>query len=309
MACGDGGILGPVVGVMGVLQALEAIKLMVSEETEKSSDEGVSAEADGALVDGNSKWNENGPATATSSAPPHLLLFSAMSDTPFRSVRLRSRRAKCAACSSAATVSADLLTSGALDYVRFCGAVTPVDELRPEERITARDYAQTRARTKPVFGDAPVSMPAGRDSGRNPEESPTICDGEKPNDVKASDHVLVDVRESVHYDLASLTGSINIPFSKLSAYPVPPSSPIPDSTDPTTGQTPPTSPDPPWLQHLRGLPQERPIYVICQLGNDSQLAVRKMQRLGLGEGGRRWIGDVMGGLRAWRSETGDFPEI
>src|SRR5690554_7024451 len=30
VSCGDGGILGPVVGVMGVLQALEAIKLLTA---------------------------------------------------------------------------------------------------------------------------------------------------------------------------------------------------------------------------------------------------------------------------------------
>jgi adenylyltransferase/sulfurtransferase len=86
VSCGDGGILGPVVGVMGVLQALEAIKVITQQ-----------------------------PSPGTAPEPPSLLIFSTYSQPMFRSIRLRSRKPKCAACSSQATISAEALQNGSLD--------------------------------------------------------------------------------------------------------------------------------------------------------------------------------------------------
>ena len=82
--CGEGGILGPVVGVMGVLQALETIKILSS-------------------------------PPPTTPAPASMLLFTAHPVLSFRSIRLRTRRANCAACSAMATVNRDSLTGGSLD--------------------------------------------------------------------------------------------------------------------------------------------------------------------------------------------------
>jgi adenylyltransferase/sulfurtransferase len=45
------------------------------------------------------------------------------------------------------------------------------------------------------------------------------------------------------------------------------------------------------------------------LGNDSQISVKKMKELGLDHGGQRWVGDIKGGLRAWREIVDtEFPE-
>ncbi len=115
VSCGDGGILGPVVGVMGVLQALEAIKL---------------------VVDG---LKEN----ASYYAKPSMLLLSANTNSPaqFRTIHMRLKRSDCFACSSKSSLSLQTLTSGSLDYVAFCGAATPVELLSPEEQISAKEYA------------------------------------------------------------------------------------------------------------------------------------------------------------------------
>jgi len=153
MSCGEGGILGPVVGVMGMLQALEAIKLITSGGHSLSTD----------------------PIVAP---PPSLLIFSASSPQPFRTVRLRSRRKNCAACSSTASINLESLTSGSLDYVQFCGVVTPVNILSSGERITATEYAQTR---------------------HNPG-------------------ILIDVREKVQFDICNLPSSINIPYSEIASW-------------------------------------------------------------------------------------------
>ena len=107
VGCGEGGIVGPVVGVMGVLQALEAIKLI---------------------------------ARGLAESVNQMLLFSGMSDSaPFRSIRMRGKRNDCISCSSAATITLDYLKTS-MDYVKFCGVAKPVNLLAPESRITAQQY-------------------------------------------------------------------------------------------------------------------------------------------------------------------------
>ena len=188
----------------------------------------------------------------------------------FRSIRLRTRKPKCAACSAHATVTPEALTSGSLDYVQFCGTVHPVDALSPNERISADNYAKIRLDVNPFTGLEP-----SKDS-----------------------HILLDVREKVQFDLCSLEGSVNVPFSTIA------------STRTQAGGGSPTDPgeEAGWVAELRRH-ADKPIFVVCRLGNDSQVAVRRMKELGLDNGGQRWIGDIRGGLRAWRSNVeGDFPE-
>ncbi|KAI9812994.1 MAG: Urmylation protein [Thelocarpon impressellum] len=211
-SCGDAGILGPVVGIMGVLQALETLKLLT------------------------------GPLSPAPPAPSTLLLFSALSNPQFRTVRLRGRRADCAACSAQRTVSLEALASGTLDYGSFCGLLAPTDILAPEERVSAREYERTRQKSTP--------------------------------------HALLDVREKVHFDICRLDGSVNLPWPDMQSS----VSALVDVLLPT-------------------LPRDAPIFVVCRLGNDSQLAVRRLKDAGLDSGGRRWVGDVRGGYRAWREEV------
>ncbi|EMD59714.1 hypothetical protein GGP41_008512 [Bipolaris sorokiniana] len=242
VSCGDGGILGPVVGVMGVLQALEAIKVL----TQKT------------------------PA-ATPADPPSLLIFSAYSNPMFRSIRLRSRKAKCASCSANATVTKQALEYGNLDYVQFCGSVLAPDNLlSPEERISAQNYARLRSGVNPHTGTV---------SNRN-------------------SHILVDVREKVQFELCHIDGSMNVPFSTVSSTPGPSANKGHNGGDFEEND---------WVTQLKQ--SERPIFVICRLGNDSQVTVKKMKELGLDLGGKRYIGDIKGGLQSWRKDIEtDFPD-
>ncbi|KAI0120242.1 ThiF family protein [Hypoxylon sp. NC0597] len=227
VSCGEGGILGPVVGVMGVLQALEAIKVIVA-----------------------------GPDKETTSTPkepitPSLLLFSATSTTPFRSVRMRSRRPNCFACSSSSTLTLKELKSGSLDYVQFCGVTTPVNVLKPEERISATEYNNILA--------------------QQPDRK----------------HLLLDVREKEHFDIASIPGAINMPFSTLQSR----SKPTHNDENTVPEYVPET------------LPADAAIYVICRVGNDSQLITRRLKEIGLDRGGERFVGDIKGGMLAWKQEV------
>jgi adenylyltransferase/sulfurtransferase len=250
VTCGEGGILGPIVGVMGVLQALEAIKVITAEETSSNpSLPGLSSISTSSFA-------------KSSLSPPTLLIFSGYSNPQFRSIKLRSRSLKCAACSDQATITLQVLLSGSMDYIQFCGVANPINILPPEERISAQQYAETR----------------------------------KNISLAAQQHRLIDVREKVQFDLAHLFGSINIPFSRLSALST---SAVDHDTVDLVDE----------IKEYVGHGCGDRVLVVCRLGNDSQIAVRKFKELGLDEGGKIWIGDVEGGLKAWREQVDHtFPD-
>ncbi|GAP90416.1 putative molybdenum cofactor synthesis protein [Rosellinia necatrix] len=231
VSCGEGGILGPVVGVMGVLQALETIKLIVA---------------------GLGGTETDPAATLEQAVPPSpsLLLFSATSSTPFRSLRMRGRRANCFACSATSTLTPEYLRSGSLDYVQFCGVAAPVNILQPDERISAADYNSLL-----VNGAAEKSL-------------------------------LLDVREKEHFDVANIPGAVNVPYPLFQSK----SRPMADGADPLLK----------WLSHNES--SDAPIYVVCRLGNDSQLVAKKLKEMGLDRCGKRFIGDIKGGMMAWKRD-------
>jgi adenylyltransferase/sulfurtransferase len=215
MSCGDGGILGPVVGVMGVLQALETVKYIV-----------------GGRGEGNS-----------------MLLFSARGATGFRSLKMRRRNGTCFACSAESKLTLEGLKE--MDYTLFCGLSAPVNLLRPEERVEAREYEELRGK----------------------------------------EHLLVDVREKIQFDICSLEGSINVPFSTFQG-----SGPVLKDGEQLA-----------WLDEK--VPSDTPIYVVCRLGNDSQIVAKKLKELGLDRNGNREIKDIKGGLKAWRDQVdSSWPE-
>lgn len=122
LSCGEGGILGPVVGTMGVLQALEAIKLLSRPRAEATPE---------SMCNG------------TSDEPPKasMLMFSAYNNPQFRTARLRSRRSNCAVCSSTPSITKASLDSGSLDYIAFCGVTTPVNILPQTARLSPAEFA------------------------------------------------------------------------------------------------------------------------------------------------------------------------
>lgn len=205
VGCGEGGILGPVVGVMGVLQALEAIKVITRPE-------------------GKDRANM-------------MLIFSAMSDTPFRSVKMRGKRKDCFACSEQPSLTLEGLKSS-MDYVQFCGVPAPVNLLESWERLSAEEY-DMMTKDKPA-------------------------------------HVLLDVREKEHFELCNLEGSVNIPISRFMSHR---GDEVPD-----------------WVSDT--ISSVGPIYVVCRVGNDSQIAAKKLKDMGLGQ--ERPIKDIKGGLKAWK---------
>ncbi|WPH00396.1 Hypothetical protein R9X50_00322300 [Acrodontium crateriforme] len=210
VSCGEGGIVGPVVGLMGVLQALEAIKVLTAKVQPIDQDP----------------------------PKPTLLMFSAYNTPQFRSVRLRSRRKECAACSSQASITRQALTNGSLDYVAFCGAALPINVLPPQARVAAADFA------------------------RLPQDG---------------SNKLIDVRDETQYAICALRGSINVPWTGNA-----------DS----------------WITRATqsgALAQDgRHYYIVCRLGNDSQLAAQAIMDRALLP---ILVKDIKGGFKAWREEV------
>ncbi|KAF8638178.1 hypothetical protein AX17_002376 [Amanita inopinata Kibby_2008] len=204
-SCEETGVLGVVTGIIGNLQALETIKILTGLHDQK----------------------------------PSLLLFSALSSPPFRSVKLRSRRKDCVSC-GVPNIQSLLPTS---DYVQFCGGDRPnwvLRGLQPGEsqhRITPKELNQAL-------------------SSSNPKQ-------------------LIDVRPEVEFGICQIPGSINVPVDILVSNPR-----IYLSNDP-------------------GMET----YVVCRLGNDSQIAAEALRSVG-GHNTK----DIIGGLRAWSKDVdGSFP--
>ena len=239
-SCGDGGILGPVVGVMGVLMALEAVKVIT---------------ASAASV----KELDIDQATDDSNRSSSMLIFSAFGSPPFRSIRLRGRRPNCTVCSATPSITKESLRSGSLDYARFCGLTHPVAIFSPVERIAARELSSSLQQK-----DAPI---------------------------------LIDVRDTVQFDLCHLDRSINIPFHNISSLATitADSGEQADRSENNVLEM--------MAQRIQSHPKETPVYLICRFGNDSQLAVRKFKELNHPSFANRTIRDVQGGFQAWRREV------
>jgi len=244
-SCGEAGIMGPVVGMMGVAQAGEAIKILVS-QLHMPPKEGEEVSPEKNLVQ------------------PTLLIYtydlnSAIGPYSFRALKMGGRKKDCFACGENSTLTLDGIKSGNPNYVQFCGNMTQSTNLAPEDRITATAYNEKR---------------------RNGE---------------LGEHILLDTREKEHFSFGSIPGAVNVPFSKFL---------VKASSIKREGNSPAE------LLPMQPASDEAPIVVVCRRGQDSQEVVEKLKELGLDNGGKRKIMDIVGGMKAWRDEVDpDFPFI
>lgn len=241
--CADGGVLGPVTGVIGSLQAMEAIKIALNMHPEPFQ--------------------------------PTLTIYSADRTPCFSSVRLRPRKPTCAVCGDRPTVR----ELG--DYTAFCGqaptdALQAAGPLTPAQRISCiefRDWMNLHAKVLP--------------------------------------YLLLDVRDPVQFAICSLPNSLNIPLSQLKArmreleetlYRIAKSRMLPPSPN--------ASP------HRKAAPSviQPVLFVVCRLGNHSQLAVSLLNQHFYGHSSAERliipeaILDLVGGLYAWTRQVDDqFP--
>lgn len=328
--CSEIGILGPVVGAIGTLMAGEAIKVIASgRHLLASSDE--PGLHDAPLTSGSrlpppsaSSQLKGDPAKKPQQQQQYtMLLYNTYASDPrtmFRTIGLRGRRRDCLACGDddalaqkgLERITADTISQGRLDYQAFCGVFEDLQVLDDKRRIGAKEFLelQTRAQSNSVSGH-------GSESWQHKG-------------------LVVDVREEHEYELgAKVAGSINIPisrilrpgsgaFEELSAELDGPNGMIgPESRVQATNSEDDSGPtrqpeqprlvggDVPARSQPNAAEDERksqnqdwppPVYFVCQRGNDSQIAAKKLlERLEAdGEASHRWgwIGDVKGGFVA-----------
>lgn len=239
-SCGEAGILGPVVGLMGVAQAGEAIKILASALHLPAAHTG---------------------ERETNLRQPTLLIYSydlagAVGPYTFRALRMAGRKKTCFACGegSEGRLTLEGVEAGTPDYEVFCGlgAAPKGGGLPPQERITAGAYQAARER------------------------------GELEG------HLLVDTREKEHFSLGRIEGAVNVPFGGLLMKAAAIKRGGGRGAEILPGE---------------GAGEEGDIFVVCRRGLDSQEAVEKLKELGLDNGGRRRIMDIVGGMRAWKDEV------
>ncbi|KAF1758296.1 hypothetical protein GCK72_014754 [Caenorhabditis remanei] len=116
--CNEGGVLGPIVGTIGSMQALEVMKIA---------------------------------ANVDSTLAGKLLLFDGR-EGKSRTIRLRKRDTKCAVCGDNPTITAPI------DYVLFCGAgahdkIENLKLLGPTDRLNVEEYRDIRGAQKQFLLD------------------------------------------------------------------------------------------------------------------------------------------------------------
>jgi len=196
---------------------------------------------------------------------PSMLLYNAWSTDPrgiFRTIGLRGRRRDCVAC-------------GEEDVLRERGLKRITKEAVQEGRM---DYEAFCGRVEDVSLLGEEHRIGAADFLRRMRE-----------DGGPGRSLVVDVREVNEFELGTkVKGSINIPISKILREGVAAFDGIEQNMQ-RTGQG--------SMDH----PTRRPIYLVCQRGNDSQIAAQKLidQQQGMkGNQTTAWIGDVKGGFLA-----------
>ena len=290
VSCEEVGVLGTAVGTMGVIMAGETIRVLVQVKTSASNDR-----------------------------RPSMLLYSAWGETMFRTVRMRGKRKGCCACGEVTDLKPDeekitaaRIERGDIDYVTFCGTREDIKLLGLEERVTARQFL-----------DSISTIPTPSDQDQATTTTTTTPDLVSSSALlaAATNHLplTIDVREQQEYALGTkIRNSINIPISSIlrtSSAPTALETPgtdslislihqststststsIPPSHPSTTQQEPPTPPQP------------QSLIFICQRGNDSQVAAKRLKDAVVSDGGESfrntWIGDVRGGFDAVSREV------
>jgi adenylyltransferase/sulfurtransferase len=212
--CSEGGVMGVVPGVIGVLQALEAQKILMEMDDP----------ADGILY-------------------RRMLLFQAKTCT-FKNVKIRGRKVDCAVCGDNPTIK-ELVS---YDDILACATKKPValNDLPAQHRITCQEY----------------------------------------NNIRNSiNHLLLDVRDPIQFEIASVEGAVNIPLKQLISE----------------------------FESIRTMVSNRkdvsdideyPIYVMCRRGIASVTATKLL----LNEAGFKNVRNIDGGITEWRKSVDtNFP--
>ncbi|KAK5064248.1 hypothetical protein LTR84_000081 [Exophiala bonariae] len=204
--CSEIGILGHVVGVIGVLMAGEAIKIV-------SQGRHVPPSAEERQVQQQQRQQQKEHMEPKKQQHTMLLYntFAADPRNQFRTITLRGRRKDCVACGddevlaakNLTRITAESISEGRMDYVAFCGVLEDVNVLGEEHRVDAKEFLwsqQQQTRQRQWSGQ--------RDGGHI---------GKRKRGFKSRPRgLVVDVREEHEVELGpKISGSVNVPLSRI----------------------------------------------------------------------------------------------
>lgn len=270
--CADAGVLGPVPGVMGVLQATEAVKVL----------SGV-----GQVLAGK------------------LLLYDALAGR-FTTIKLRGKVAGCIACSNQAVISRSSVAS--YDYTSFTGgqqasdgAPTPLEVLPAQQRITAKQLHDRLAEAAAAPGTADES------SSCDVQQQPLLLDVRPPEQftimsLPGAVNVPYLQFDQRFHDVLQLCG-LEQRAAAVEEHSSTTQGPAPAPALKADGGTAPdnsSSDNNGTGQGGGAVVTSRPVYVMCRRGNHSQLAVERLHAAGVCV-----AVDVVGGYESWAAQVDD----
>ena len=204
--CNEGGILNAVTGVMGTMQALEALKcIALSRQAAEEQQRPL-----GLVAPPTTAAALSTPASADTAAPSapyrcpalsslsgRLVVFDGCSST-FRSVKLRGRSAQCAVCGDSEWRRISLQSLREQHYSAMCSA---------DGTATFDDHAPTGADVAAANQSALLHV-----SGISVRALASHLHQSEPRPP----FVVLDVRPSLQFDIAHLPHSLNVPREQLS---------------------------------------------------------------------------------------------
>ncbi|KAK0544167.1 hypothetical protein OC846_003377 [Tilletia horrida] len=264
--CSDGGVLGVITGLVGTLQALEAIKLLA-------------------------RLGED------PFAPPTLLLVSPLSvSTPaFRTIKLRPRRiTTCRVCGDPAQLPQTTKRVQSLeeeDYLSFCG-LKRVDFQTIRTEVAQIDVTSFAAISNERPGEHVPDALSGSDSKASVHTAILPLGRSKATshgNAEQTRRVVIDVRPPHEYQIAHLAPSSNIPLAKLrkalnsrrtakTSRQNPPNLTAAAEASTPAVNIPASKATPSFWSDL-DIPASGQVHVLCRRGNDSQEAVTILNEL------------------------------
>lgn len=180
--CSDGGVIGALVGVIGSIQALEAIKILAGLVPPPDASTPHSA-----ILSAQSNGFDPLAAAATHSTLNNRLLLFDGASASFRSVKLRPRQRDCPVCGDSPSITRETLLQRSIDYQHFCGS---------------------------SFHDGPRKIPtAARVQHVSVHEYRDAVQSAKAD--SSPPPLLLDVREPVQYRICALPNAVNVPLRVL----------------------------------------------------------------------------------------------
>ncbi|AET40262.1 Uba4p Ecym_5521 [Eremothecium cymbalariae DBVPG len=110
-SCQQGGVVGPCIGLVGVMMAVETMKVILETYTVENFS-------------------------------PFLIQYSGFPQQSLRTFKMRGKKKDCISCGYNPTVTREAIESGDVNYSNFCGGSRDFNVLADEERITVQQFQE-----------------------------------------------------------------------------------------------------------------------------------------------------------------------